>query len=168
MKRALLFGGVPVLAGIALIVLWALADKEASRGNDWTQVVATIETATVRAGGIDIAYRYTAGGREHRNPAGHLTLRGNSPSATTRYAAGKPVLAYVNPAAPAESLLEPKPRPSSITLIAGIVLLIIGIPIGVFFLRPQNPTRPRAKKAPVRRPSKPLSRLKPPPPAPRK
>ena len=74
MKRALLFGGVPVIAGIALIAMWWMASQAASRGTDWTQVAATIESANVRPGGVDIAYRYQFSGSEHRNPSGHPTL----------------------------------------------------------------------------------------------
>jgi hypothetical protein len=174
MKRALLFGGVPVLAGIALIVMWALADQKASRGNDWTQVLATIETATAQPGAVDIAYQYQYGGRQYRNPAGRLTLTAASGNAAARYAKGRQVLAYVNPAAPSESILEPHPRPSNVNLLAGIVLLIIGLPVGAYLLREKHPRGPavrgraRAPKKPVRKPSKPLARLKPPPSAPRK
>ena len=164
MKRALLFGGVPVIAGIVLIAMWVVADKTASRGNDWTQVLGTIESATVRAGAVDIAYRYEFAGSQHRNPSGRLTLRGNAASsAAARYAPGRTILAYANPAAPAESILEPNPRPSPINLIAGSVLAIMGLPIAIFFLR-QKPS----KRKPVRKPSRPMSRLKPPPPVPRK
>ena len=167
MKRALLFGGVPVVAGIVVIVMWALADQEASRGNDWTQVIATIEKANVQPGAVDIAYRYTFGGSEHRNPAGRLTLREGSrqSNVAARYAPGRQILTYVNPAAPAESLLEPKPRPSSIHIIAGVALLIIGLPLATYFLTVKQPAAAQKK---VRRPAPPLSRLKPPPPAPRK
>jgi hypothetical protein len=170
MKRALLFCGVPMIAGVALIVAWALMDQAASRGNDWTQVVGTIETANVRLGAVDIAYRYEYGGRPHRNPAGRLTLRGSSKpgSAAARYTPGRQILAYVNPAAPAESLLEPRPRPSNMNLMVGVVLMIISLPLGTYFLRAKQPTsRPRNGK-PVRTPSKPMSRLKPPPSVPRK
>lgn len=177
MKRALLFGGVPAIAGIVLIVMWAMADKAASRGNDWTQVLATIESANAQPGAIDIAYRYEYGGRSYRNPSGRLTLReGAKPSA--RYTAGGQVLAYVNPATPSESLLEPKRRPSSVNLIAGIVLLIMGIPVAIFLLRERQPQF-RGRRRPVRKmtkpgtpskppskpsqPSRPSSRLKPPP-----
>ena len=176
MKRALLFGGVPAIAGLALIVIWVMADQQAARGNDWTQVLATIETANVHPNAVDIAYRYQYGGRDHRNPAGRLTLRGNPASANARYAPGQQILAYVNPAAPAESHLEPKPAPSSVNLIAGVVLLIIGLPIGGYLLR-EKPTSytPRGRhngkpssKPPARKPSKPMSRLKPPASTPRK
>lgn len=177
MKRALLFGGVPAIAGIALIVIWAMADKAATRGNDWTQVLATIESAKVQPGAVDIAYRYESGGRPYRNPAGHLTIRdGSKPDA--RYAAGRQILAYVNPATPSESILEPAPRPSSVNIIAGIVLIIIGLPLGFYFLREKQPQF-RGRRKPVRKMtkpgtpskpsnpgkpvSKPSSRLKPPP-----
>lgn len=158
MKRALLFGGVPVIAGIALIVMWSMAVQAASRGTDWTQVVATIESANVRPGAADVAYRYQFGGGEYRNPSGTLTLRGDANSAAARLKTGASVLAYVNPKAPAESILEPRPAPSNVNLIAGIVLIIMGLPIIVFLARQKPQKRKR-----VRKPTKPMSRLKPPP-----
>lgn len=166
MKRALLFGGVPVIAGIALIVIWAIADTAASRGNGWTQVIATIETSTVQPDAVDIAYRYEVDGAEHRNPGGRITLRDPATAGRVaeRYAAGRQVLAYVNPAKPSESFLEPAARPSSTNLMAGIVLMIVGVPIGIYFLRAKT----SRKRKPVRRPTRPMSRLKPPPPVPRK
>jgi hypothetical protein len=111
MKRALLFGGVSVIAGIALIVMWAVSDQAASRGNDWTQVIATIESAHPQEGGLHISYRYEYASGQHRNPEGHLTIpEGARPgSITARYAAGRQVLAYVNPSAPAESISSSGP-----------------------------------------------------------
>lgn len=168
MKRALLFGGVPVIAGIALIVIWAMADQEASRGHDWTQVLATVESSKVQPGAVDVAYRYSFRGSEHRNPAGRLTLRDESSQSNVaaRYAPGRPILTYVNPAAPAESQLEPRPRPSPVHMIAGMVLLIIGLPVATYFLTVRQPAVARKKKG--RRPAPPMSRLKPPPSIPRK
>lgn len=166
MKRALLFGGVPVIAGIVLIVIWAIADTTASRGDGWTQVIASVETSTVQPGAVDIAYRYEIGGAEHRNPSGRITLRdpASADRVAARYSAGRQVLAYVNPLNPSESFLEPPARPSSTNLMAGIVLMIVGVPIGIFFLR----AKPTRKRKPVRRPTRPMSRLKPPPSVPRK
>lgn len=171
MKRALLFGGVPVLAGLALIALWMQADQAASRGNDWTQVIATIDTAAAQNDGVDVAYHYEYGGRQYRNPSGHLTLRNGAKNVAKRYAKGSEVLAYVNPASASESMLEPLPRPSSVQLIAGIVLLIIGLPIGTYFLRDRprtTPTRKKGRPAPRKPTRRPMERLKPPPPAPRR
>ena len=171
MKRALLFGGVPVIAGLALIALWMNADQAASRGNDWTQVIATIDSATAGADGVDVAYRYEYGGRQYRNPSGHLTIREGSKSTAKRYTAGSEVLAYVNPASASESMLEPLPRPGSAQLIAGIVLLIIGLPVGTYFLRERTrpPTSRKKTRPAMRKPARrPMERLKPPPPAPRR
>lgn len=171
MKRALLFGGVPVVAGIVLIVMWAMADRDASRGHDWTQVLATVESANVQPGAVAVAYRYTFGGSEHRNPAGRLTLRdgASQSSVAARYAPGRQILTYVNPATPAESQLEPKPRPSSINVITGMVLLIVGLPIATYFLTVKQPAgAQKVAQKKVRKLAPPMSRLKPPPPAPRK
>lgn len=177
MKRALLFGGVPVIAGLALILTWYQANEAASHGGDWTQVLATIESATLQPDGADLGFRYEHGGREYRNPSAHLTFRQEARAANAaRYARGRQILAYVNPNAPAESMLEPSPRPSSVKVILGVVLLIIGLPLGTYFLRGPAPGRPYGKKRrPLRKPAKPptkptrpLARLKPPPSIPRK
>jgi Protein of unknown function (DUF3592) len=174
MKRALLFGGVPVIAGLILIVTWYQANEAASRGGDWTQVLATIESATMQPDGADLGYRYEYGGRDYRNPSAHLTLRQGSREANAaRYARGRQILTYVNPSAPAESMLEPSPRPSSVNVILGVVLLIIGLPLGTYFLRGPSirggsGRRFAKKRKPIRKPTKPLARLKPPPSVPRK
>ncbi len=166
MKRALLFGGVPVIAGIVLIVAWAIADRSASRGDRWTQVIATIEASKVQPDALDVAYRYEVGGTEHRNPSGRITIREGSDASRVaeRYAAGRQVLAYVNPSKPSESYLEPPARPSSRNLLLGLVLMIVGLPIGFYLLRATTVR----KRKPVRRPGRPMSRLKPPPPISRK
>lgn len=173
MKRALLFGGVPVIAGLVLIALWIQGDQAAGRGNDWTQVIATVDSSAAQADGMEIAYHYDFGGRQYRNPSGHLTIRQDSKRVASRFAKGREVLAYVNPTTPSESMLEPQPRPSPTQLIVGIVLLIIGLPVGTFFLRDKpGRTKGRRRKKPsappAKRPSRPMERLKPPPPMPRK
>lgn len=160
MKRVFLFGGVPVIAGIALIVVWALADKAATPGSGFTQVLATIETAKVQPGAVDIGYRYEVDGREYRNPNGRLTAK----SGANRYVPGARVIVYVNPAVPSESFLERSTAaPSPQNLIAGVVLIVIGLPLAIYFLRNQ-----RSHAKPVRKATQPMSRLKPPPSVPRR
>jgi hypothetical protein len=160
MKRAFLFGGVPVIAGIALIVVWALANNAASPGSSFTQVLATIETAKVQPGAVDLAYRYELGGREYRNPNGRLTAK----SGADRYVPGARVIVYVNPAVPSESFLERStPAPSPQNLNVGVVLIVIGLPLGIYFLRDK-----RSQPKPPRKATGTMSRLKPPPSVPRR
>ena len=161
MKRAFLFGGVPVIAGIALIVSWVLANQAASPGNDFTQVLATIETAKVQPGAVEVGYRYEVGGHEYRNPNGRLTAK----SGADRYVPGARVIVYVNPAVPSESFLERSTAaPSPQNVIVGVVLIAIGIPLGIYFAREQRShSKPRRKTA-----NQPMSRLKPPPSVPRR
>jgi hypothetical protein len=170
MKKALsiLLPAVPLLLGIAFLAGLAVAQKKASRSDGWTQILATVEKADVRPGGVDIAYRYEVEGREHRNPSGTLTIRNSADQATLldRYRPGRMMLAYVNPANPAESILEFPPKPASWPLIAGVVLVIVGVVLAIFSWR-QRAQRQAVKRRP-RRPTAPMSRLKPPPPPPAK
>ena len=159
MKRALLFGGLPVIAGIALIGFWASTNAAASRESDRAQVLATIETASVQPGAVDLGYRYEFGGKEYRNPHGRLTVT----SGANRYVAGRKVIAYVNPTTPSDSYLERSAAPSQQGLIAGVVLIVIGLPIGIYLLRDRSPRPKRARTA-----ARPMSRLKPPPSIPRR
>jgi hypothetical protein len=164
MKRALSFllPAVPLIVGIAFLAGLAVAQKKASRCDGWTQIIATVEKADVRPGVLDIAYRYEVEGGEHRNPTGSLTIRGGADQAALleRYRPGRTMLAYVNPANPAESILEFPPKPASWPLIAGVVLLIIGVALAIFSWRQRAQRKP--VKRPVRRPAAPMSRLKPP------
>lgn len=140
MKKAILFGGLPVIAGIALIVMWWRGNGVASRGADWLQVPATIETVRAEPQQTVVAYKYEVAGREYHNPNGRVSARGNP-----RFAPGAKILAYANPKAPAESLLERSPAPSSMPMIAGLVLMIIGFPVSFFFLR-ENARKPAVVK----------------------
>lgn len=164
MKRGLLIlAAVVIVAGIAMIVSSSAAQREASRADTWDQKRGVVE----RVEGGNVAYRYEAGGATHR---------GQAPARPRFiYTAGKPVLVYVNPAAPAESLLELPGRPSNAPLLAGAVALLVGAAIAVGGLLLGRGTPAPAKKpgkvsgdTTARRQAPPMSRLKPPPPAPRK
>lgn len=165
MKKSLPFviAVILVVAGVALLAGLALANQEASQSGRWTQAIATIEKSDVRTGAVDLSYRYEIAGREHRNPAGTLGIRDGSDRAALleRYAAGHRVLIYVSAANPAESVLELPPHPPSWPLFAGVFLLILGAALAIFFWR-QRALRSRTK--PIRkRPTRPMSRLRPPP-----
>lgn len=163
MKRGLLLvAAALVVAGIAVIVSAVSAQKKASRADNWDQKRGVVE----RVQGGNVAYRYDAGGTTHRGSApGH-------PRVT--YTAGKRVLVYVNPAAPAESVLELPVRPPNWPIAAGAVTMLIGAGLGVgasqMEKKPSLPAGKKPTKVPgdttTRRKSPPLARLKPPPPAP--
>ena len=161
MKKAVLVGGPLIIAGIVLIVVWWLGHNTASRGADWLQVPATIETVRAEPTGTVVGYRYEVAGREYHNPNGRV-------AANTRFAPGTKILAYANPSAPAESLLERTPAPSSLLMLAGTFLLIVGLPVSAFFLR-EKPSQPAAVKRTTHSGSgrSSISRLKPPPSIPR-
>lgn len=165
MKRGLLIlAAVVFVAGIAMIGSSTAAQREASRADRWDQKRGIVE----RVEGGNVAYRYEAGGATHR---GQAPVRPRFV-----YTTGRPVLVYVNPAAPAESLLELPSRPSNAPLLAGAVALLVGaaIAIGALLLGKEAPaparkgTRPPTGDTTTRRKAPPMSRLKPPPPAPRR
>jgi Protein of unknown function (DUF3592) len=150
-----------VLAGIAAIVYVLVASASASRSDRWSQVRATVE----RVDASGVAYRYdTVGGPQRSTGTG-----------TGTYAAGSKVLVYVNPANPAESLLQLPPRPPFWPALAGGVAILFGAALGgyVWWRKPamsrakpagkdtapgKNGTNPGPRKA-----APPMSRLRPPP-----
>ncbi|HYC88050.1 MAG TPA: DUF3592 domain-containing protein [Thermoanaerobaculia bacterium] len=158
----MLLAAALALAGIAAIVSSTAAQRNASRANDWDQKRGTVE----RVEGANVAYRYEAGG---------ATQRGSAPARPrVTYTAGRPVLVYVNPANPAESLLELPPLPPTWPLAAGSVLLLVAAVLAFFALQEGRKTVAAAKPAPSkvggdtterrRAAAPPMSRLKPPPP----
>lgn len=163
MKRAgLLASAVLVIAGIAAMSSVVVANRKAARANDWNQVRATVE----RVDGGTVAYRYEAGGTEQRGTAPAR------PGAI--YTVGGPVLAYVNPADPAESLLDLPPRPATWPTTFGVVALIVGAGVGYWAWQESRPkagapapTPPKGTKVAgdttSRRKAPPLARLQPPP-----
>ena len=143
-----------VLAGVATMAFVLVTTMDASRANEWGQSRATIQSVT----GTTISYLYEAGGRAQR--ATQSGVRGS-------YAEGATVLVYVNPANPAESLLQLPPRPSTWPAFAGALSILSGVAIGAHSLRAPSSTMKRLKTKPgkgVRRPAAPMSRLRPPPP----
>lgn len=165
MKRGLLLVAVTVIvAGIAVIVSSTAAQRKASRADGWDQKRGIVE----RVEGANVAYRYDAGGGTHR---------GQAPARPRFvYKVGKPVLVYVNPAAPAESLLELPARPATWPVLAGALALLVGAALAFWswqegrrtpLSRAKRPARPSGDTT-TRRKAAPMSRLKPPPPTPRK
>ena len=142
-----------VLAGIAALVGALAAHRSASRADDWLQTRATIE----RVDGRNVTYRYEAGGRAQRGTA----------VSDQTHAAGAPVLVYVDPAEPAQSLLQLPRRPPVWPAFAGALSLLAGLAFGTYFLLHER----KSTKAPApqqqakggRKPAPPLSRLRPPP-----
>jgi hypothetical protein len=138
-----------VLAGLAAMVSVFVAGRIAARSDDWKQTAATVE----RVEGTKVEYRYDAGGTTHR-AAGPARPGG-------LYAPGRVVVAYVNPANPAESLLDLPPRPPMWPNVAGTLSILFGAAIAAWFWRAANAKKKAVVRKPVR---KPMSRLQPPPP----
>ena len=141
--------GVPaalVLAGMAAIGGVLVAHRSASRADDWLQARATIE----RVEGRNVTYRYDAGGRAQRGTA----------VADRSHAAGAQVLVYVNPADPAESMLQLPRRAPVWPAVAGGVAVVAGLAVGVSFFMQE---RKKQQVKVVRKAAPPLSRLRPPP-----
>lgn len=161
MKKGLMAASaVLVIAGIFAIVSVNAARRNAARSDDWIQTRATLE----RADQTNVAYRYEAGGGTHRAVAPRV------PGAL--YRMGRPVLVYVNPANPAESILQHPPIPPILPAVIGAMTLLAGAALGFWAwyeakTKPE-PDKPAAKVSgdtTTRRKAPPLSRLKPPPPA---
>ena len=158
---AALSAGCLVVA-IALAFLHFRAHASASRGRTWPQRLATIERSEA-----PVTYRYEDGGR---------TLRASDAKATAgRYRVGQRVIAYVNPANPAEALLEFHRQPGMALLVSAGFALLFALGFGVYALlhtfapgivnRRSNASA--RKPAPAPRKAAPMSRLRPPPAIPR-
>lgn len=157
-----------LIAGAVFLALYGSGQASASRGRDWTQKLGTVDRVTPQA----VTYRYETNERPH-------TATDNGAEAR-RYRQGQRVVVYVNPANPAESLLEFGRRPSPWTAAAGAALLLIGVALGGYALTLGRSVRPvvigddTLRRAPLpqgnvaRGSAPPLSRLRPPPSIPRK
>jgi hypothetical protein len=143
------------ILGIVLLATYTTAIQSTNRTSLWTQAAANIEKVTGTESG-EIAVRYEHDGRAYR--AEHLSFHAR----TDPYRTGQPVIVYVNPANPAEAVVEAARRLSPWQPIGGgFALLIAGI-LALFFRR-QSAVRTRRK--PVRRSGgPPMSRLRPPAP----
>lgn len=153
-----------IVAGIAAIAGVYVANAAASGKGKWVQTLATID----RVDSQSVAYHYDSGGRAHTSTAALLP--------NDRFAQGGKVLIYVNPADAAQSLLHLPARPPQWPMVAGMVAVIVGASLALYFWRAaRTPPRPAAAqnaksfdttqkgKKPERKPSPPLSRLRPPP-----
>lgn len=168
-----------LIAGIVVLALYGAAHAEASSGNDWTQQIGTIEKDA------PLAYRYDVDGRTYRS--GRVTFGdaavNEERARALAYKTGQRVLVYVNPADPSEAVLELGRRPTSwVQPLAGGLLILIGVALGVYHFAMQRPAAAHPRKtspgdttlarrsAPIvrtgdttSRRTPPLSRLKPPP-----
>ena len=153
-----------IVAGMAAIAGVYVKNEAASGKGKWEQTLATID----RVESQSVAYRYTSGGRALTSTAPLLP--------NDRFAPGGKVLIYVNPADRAQSLLRLPARPPQWPMVAGLVAVIVGAALAVYAWRATKTTPPapvqNAKssldstqkgKKPERKPSPPLSRLRPPP-----
>jgi hypothetical protein len=157
-----------LIAGAVFLALYGAGQASASRGRDWTQKLGTIDQVTPEG----VTYRYEANERAHT-----MTDKG---AQSGRYRQGQRVVIYVNPANPAESLLELGRRPDPWTAATSAVLLLIGAGLGGYALTLRRNAGPavNVKDSPARTPpppanlgrgsAPPLSRLRPPPSIPRK
>lgn len=159
---------VCLIAGAVFLALYGGGQASASRGRDWTQKLGTIDQVAPEG----VTYRYEANERAH-------TMT-DKRAQSGRYRQGQRVVIYVNPANPAESLLELGRRPDPWTAAAGAALLLIGAGLGGYALTLRRSagspasgndtaTRtPNPASNAVRGSAPPLSRLRPPPSIPRK
>jgi hypothetical protein len=137
---AVLAGGC-LIAGVVMIALYGAAIAKASAGDDWTQKIGTIEKES------PLTYRYDVDGRTHRSTRVTFDPAANDERAKALgYSAGRRVLVYVNPADPADAVLELGRRPTNwMPPVAGGVLIVVGVALGVYLVLPQ-----REQAAPAR------------------
>jgi hypothetical protein len=152
-----------VIAGAAALVFANMAAREASRANGWAQAAATVE----RADATSVTYRYEVNGVMQRGT--------NPPRPNAIYDPKRRILVYVNPANPAESLIDLPPLPPSWPIAAGAIALVVGVLSAIVFWRMPATGRGRPAihrtaagdatgKGKRRRKPAPMSRLQPPPP----
>jgi hypothetical protein len=143
-----LFALVFIGAGILLIIR-SRQDKDKLRQSmSWPSVDGTVLESRVIAsastddeGGVDtyrpyVKYEYEAGGTQYTNDKLRLGMvfstskLKTSQEAVTRYPVGRSVRVFINPANPADSVLEQKGS-STTALVIGIVLLAVGLCVGI-------------------------------------
>ncbi len=163
MKKAVLFlvPAIIIAVGIAYITSYKLDASAVSRSDGWNQERGTIEK--IGAGTsepIDVTFRYEVAGREYRSNRVSLGKleKSDAPSRLRRYTVGRTVLIYVNPADPAEAVLELAKHPARGPLLLGWNIIYLGIAVGIILWWRNKPRRRKR----VRRPGQPTSRLKPP------
>jgi hypothetical protein len=159
----LLTAAVLVLAGAVAIIANRTAARNAQRSVDWTQAVGTV----VRFAAGRVAYRYEPSRGAVQNGEALARLGAN-------YREGGKVLVYVNPANPAESLIDFPPRPSTIPSVVGGIALLAGLVLAVgAWSMERAPAGGGGRKTvagksagetTTRRRQPPLARLQPPPP----
>ena len=143
-----------VILGIVLIATYTMAIQSAGHTSLWKQAAGTIETVAGTESG-ELAVRYEHDGREYRSE--HLAFHARRDP----YRVGQPVIVYVNPANPAEAMVEAARRPSPWQPIGGGFAVLLAGTLVLFFRR--QIALPTLRK-PVRKPAAPMSRLRPPTP----
>ena len=141
------FALVFTVVGIIMIVRSRRDKNKLQQSLSWPSVDGTvlesrvITSASTDDGGVDtyrpyVKYEYEVGGAKYTHDKMRLGMvfstskLKTSQEAVTRYPVGRPVKVYINPANPADSVLEQKGS-STVTLVVGIVLLVIGLCVGI-------------------------------------
>src|SRR5690349_831018 len=113
MKKVwLLVSAALVIAGAAALVFANMAARDAARANDWSQVRAVVDSADATS----VRYHYEVSGATQHGA--------NPPRRNALYDKGRGILIYVNPANPADSLIDLPPRPPSWPIAAGAVSIL--------------------------------------------
>jgi Protein of unknown function (DUF3592) len=129
-----------MLMGAAVTVGCAVPLAQGVLSLSWPNVDGVIthsrDMAGYRALGVDIGYRYAAGGQTYTGArfrfqfvltARHMWSR-DVRSILGRYRVGEPVKIAINPGNPADSVLEPGPDlESMIPFVLGLFLLLLGL-----------------------------------------
>ncbi|TDA67092.1 MAG: DUF3592 domain-containing protein [Chloroflexi bacterium] len=142
------FALVFTVVGIIMIVRSRQDKNKLQQSLSWPSVDGTVlesrvitSPSTDDDGGVDtyrpyVKYEYEVGGTKYTHDKMRLGMvfstskLKTSQEAVVRYPVGRAVKVFVNPANPADSVLEQKGS-STATLIIGIVLLVIGLCVGI-------------------------------------
>ena len=142
------FALVFTIVGIIMIVRSRQDKNKLQQSLSWPSVDGTVlesrvitSPSTDDDGGVDtyrpyVKYEYEVGGAKYTHDKMRLGMvfstskLKTSQEAVARYPVGRLVKVFINPANPADSVLEQKGS-SGVALVVGIVLLVIGLCVGI-------------------------------------
>jgi len=126
---AMFGGGYAAISGL-------IALKRGPATRFWSPVSATILRSRVRCDGdtyeAEVSYKYEFAGEEHECSQIRLiqtssSIKSQAERVVKRYKPAVTVLAYVNPQAPGEAVLEPGPQPLAALFMIAVGTIFLGL-----------------------------------------